>query len=206
MKFDLRITRLSYAIDLLSHTLVSFSSTAPTSAAQAAFVGFTVLSSLGAGVVPSMQSLALCTMQTEAAEDERLGLKKPGEQAAIGSLFGALAVLQATGQMILGVSYASGSHRSQTFISLTFVAHDIRPCVQYHGSPFSKRYIRARGIHSRSLHRTSIGSTSATFSRGAQETSARQEGWPCVGWAGDGARSFARKQGPDGCMRVGQYR
>lgn len=206
MKFDLRITRLSYAIDLLSHTLVSLSSTAPTSAAQAAFVGFTVLSSLGAGVVPSMQSLALCTMQTEAAEDERLGLKKPGEQEAIGSLFGALSVLMATGQMILGVSGASGLHRSQMFISLTSVADDIRPCVQHHSCPFSKRYIRARGIHSRSLYRTSIGSTSASFSRGAQEESARQEDWPCVGWTGDGARSFTRKQGPYGCKRLGQHR
>ncbi|OCB90204.1 MFS general substrate transporter [Sanghuangporus baumii] len=103
MKFDLRITRLSYALDILSHTLVSLSSTLPTTAAQAAFVGFTVLSSFSSGIMPSMQSLALCVMQTEAAEDERLGVAKPGGAGvAIGSLFGALAVLQATGQMILG--------------------------------------------------------------------------------------------------------
>ncbi|EJD07107.1 MFS general substrate transporter [Fomitiporia mediterranea MF3/22] len=102
MKFDLRITQLSYAIDVLSHTLVSLSSTSSTAAAQAAFVGFTVLSSFGSGVVPSMQSLSLCVMQTEAAEDERLGVAKPAGAAATGSLFGALAVLQATGQMILG--------------------------------------------------------------------------------------------------------
>lgn len=104
MKFDLRITRLSYALDILSHTLVSLSSTSPTTPAQAAFVGFTVLSSFSSGVVPSMQSLALCVMQTEAAEDERLGVAKPGGGVATGSLFGALAVLQAAGQMILGVS------------------------------------------------------------------------------------------------------
>ncbi|KAI5118105.1 hypothetical protein M0805_005212 [Coniferiporia weirii] len=107
MQFDLRISCLSYALDLISHTLVSFSSTAPTSAAQAAFVGFTMLSSVASGVVPSMQSLALCMMQANAAEDERLatesgGTTKVPDAVATGSLFGALAVLQAAGQMILG--------------------------------------------------------------------------------------------------------
>jgi len=94
MKFDLRLSRLSYAIDLLSHVLVSFSSTAATTAAQVAFVGFTVLSCFGSGVVPSVQSLALCILQADAANEDRV--------VETGPLFGAFAVLQATGQMILG--------------------------------------------------------------------------------------------------------
>lgn len=99
MRFDLAVSRLSYLIDIASHTLVSLSSTAHTTAAQAAFAGFTLLSSFGSGVVPSVQSLALCILQADAAEE--------GKVAETGPLFGAFAVLQATGQMILGVSQLS---------------------------------------------------------------------------------------------------
>lgn len=126
MKFDIRLARGSYMIDILSHTLVALSSTAGTSAAQAAFVGFTVLSSFGAGVVPAVQSLALCVIQADATEEEAFNqvsqsqdqvgadngatstesntqkTAKPIGQGT-GTLFGAFAVLQATGQMILGV-------------------------------------------------------------------------------------------------------
>ncbi|KAH8112649.1 MFS general substrate transporter [Phellopilus nigrolimitatus] len=102
MMFDLRISRISYAVDLLSHTLVALSSTAPTAAAQAAFVCFTLLSCFGSGIVPSVQSLALCIVQADAMEDERLGTISSSAGAATGSLFGAFAVLQATGQMVLG--------------------------------------------------------------------------------------------------------
>lgn len=111
MRFDLFITRLSFGFDLLSHGLVSFSSTAETGAAQAAFVGFTMLSSFASGIMPAMQSLALCVMQTDAADAESQSaaageVTAPAAHANTGSLFGALAVLQAVGQMILGVSYS----------------------------------------------------------------------------------------------------
>jgi len=107
IQFDLLITRFAYGLDLLSHTLVSFSSTAKTLSAQSAFVGFTMLSSFACGIVPSMQSLALCIIQADAAEAEDEiaatgAVAKPRVMHAAGSLFGALAVLQATGQMILG--------------------------------------------------------------------------------------------------------
>ena len=105
MKFDLLVTRFSFVLDILSHTLVSFSSTASTSAAQIAFASFTVLSSFGSGAYPSIQSLALCIQQAHAEEDERAkGSSAEIVSMGTGSLFGALAVIQATGQMILGVS------------------------------------------------------------------------------------------------------
>ena len=115
MKFDLLISRLSYAIDILSHVLVSVSSTTPTVGAQAAFVCFSVLSSFGSSVVPSVQSLALCMTQADAAEEEealsiqfsnRETPRPTTHSSGVGGLFGALAVLQATGQMILGVRHA----------------------------------------------------------------------------------------------------
>ena len=118
--FDLSLARLSFMIDVLSHSLVSLSSTDPTTAAQTAFVGFTMLSSLGSGVVPSMQSLALCILQGEELERlEREGGDANGVQTtpvrssmatSTGALFGALAILQAIGQMIIGVSTTPSPH------------------------------------------------------------------------------------------------
>ncbi|KAF7327804.1 hypothetical protein MKEN_00360200 [Mycena kentingensis (nom. inval.)] len=64
---------------------------------QSLFVFASWLQCLGAGFVPAMQSLALCLLQAR-------GLLTGGEGTATssGSLFGALAVLQAGGQMVLG--------------------------------------------------------------------------------------------------------
>lgn len=108
MKFDLIVTRISFVLDIISHTLVSFSSTSPTSAAQIAFAGFTVLSSFGSGAYPSIQSLALCIQQAYAEdEDQKKGAGAETDKMGTGSLFGALAVIQAAGQMILGVSIHS---------------------------------------------------------------------------------------------------
>ncbi|KAI0326045.1 hypothetical protein GY45DRAFT_161821 [Cubamyces sp. BRFM 1775] len=86
MHFDLSLIRGSLLIDLLSHSLVALS---PAHASQALFVGATSLSSFGAGLVPAMNSLALCIMQGRGEDDT-------------GKLFGAFSVLQAIGQMILG--------------------------------------------------------------------------------------------------------
>lgn len=88
MRFDLLVIRASLAIDLVSHGLVALSSS---SLPQAYFVAFTALSSIGAGLVPATNSLALCAMQAR------------GEEGAVGRLFGALSMLQAVGQMMLGV-------------------------------------------------------------------------------------------------------
>lgn len=77
------------------------------------FVGATSLASAGAGVMPAAQSMALCTLQGRklAEKDEIARLqggteRVPTEQDTapeLGKLFGAIAVLQAVGQSILGV-------------------------------------------------------------------------------------------------------
>ncbi|EMD33326.1 hypothetical protein CERSUDRAFT_57074 [Gelatoporia subvermispora B] len=86
MSFDVTLIRASLVVDLLSHTLVSLS---PPDLSPILFTGFTVLSSFGAGLVPAANSLGLCILQAN-GQDET------------GKLFGAFAVLQAVGQMILG--------------------------------------------------------------------------------------------------------
>lgn len=91
MRFDISLIRGSLIIDLLSHSLVTLS---PAHASQALFVGATAMSSFGAGLVPAANSLALCIMQSR------------GEDVT-GKLFGAFSVLQAVGQMILGVRLRS---------------------------------------------------------------------------------------------------
>jgi hypothetical protein len=67
---------------------------------QTLFVLATSLSSLGSGAVPAIQSLALCMLQMRALD---AGEADDGQEEGVGSLFGALAVLHAVGQMI-GVS------------------------------------------------------------------------------------------------------
>ncbi|EGN98789.1 hypothetical protein SERLA73DRAFT_160454 [Serpula lacrymans var. lacrymans S7.3] len=164
MQFDLLLMRCSIFLDVISHTLVVLAPLPPVSSlgarmqgggegqgggggegtgfavSEALFVGATSLSSLGSGVMPAVQSLALCTLQARAlvreqakasrrlhdphqrddhevcevaevhdAEDDEEG---DAEDIEPGALFGALAVLQAVGQTILGpilfsVIYAS---------------------------------------------------------------------------------------------------
>ena len=97
--FDLALSRASFILDIISHTLVSLSSTDPTNAAQLFFVGFTVLSSFGSGAHPAVQSLALCVLQSRNKDSQN-----SAGTTSTGSLFGAMALLQSSGQMILGVS------------------------------------------------------------------------------------------------------
>lgn len=119
IKFDLILTRCSFMIDLLSHIFVMLSpmpsykihglhaghlSRRSKEPSQALFVLATSLSSLGTGAVPAIQSLALCILQVRALDT---GEANGGKEEGIGTLFGALAVLQAVGQMILGVSVSS---------------------------------------------------------------------------------------------------
>ncbi|KAF9003998.1 hypothetical protein BDQ17DRAFT_1424961 [Cyathus striatus] len=123
--FDLLLTRCSLVIDIMSNVLVCLAP-APTyvahgnvnavntfvlppkhapgmtqSASQALFVVATSLSSLGSGCMPAVQSLALCITQLRSIDspsDEQGNSTEMGT----GALFGALAVLQAVGQMIVG--------------------------------------------------------------------------------------------------------
>jgi hypothetical protein len=116
MRFDLRVVQYSMLVDLLSHALV-VAAPLPSRNASAAwwsqfmFVGATSISCAGGGVMPGMQSLALCTLQGRALATKeiavRAGETQENEADAVlepGKLFGALAVTQAIGQTILGVS------------------------------------------------------------------------------------------------------
>jgi hypothetical protein len=125
--FDLILTRFSLMIDIVSQSLVilfpapaftgSLMQTDPGqqgqmrfAKSQALFVTASSLTSFGSGVVPAIQSLALCVLQVRAldaaaacsGEDENLVESK---EEGTGALFGAFAVLQAVGQTILGVSF-----------------------------------------------------------------------------------------------------
>ena len=110
MYFDLFLTRLSFILDILSQTLVVLSpspnvtihtlSTHKGSYPQIMFVAASSLSSFSSGVVPAIQSLALCVLQSRSLANISAGGSE--EDVDIGRLFGALAVLQAVGQMILG--------------------------------------------------------------------------------------------------------
>ncbi len=91
MRFDIALIRGSLLIDLFSHSIVALSSPegGPASG-QALFVGATGLNSFGAGLIPAVNSLALSIMHSRGVTDT-------------GKMFGAFSVLQATGQMIVGV-------------------------------------------------------------------------------------------------------
>ncbi|KAG2131332.1 major facilitator superfamily-domain-containing protein [Suillus clintonianus] len=114
MQFDLRVVRYSMLIDFLSHALVVIAPLPSRGAndawwSQFMFVGATSLSCVGAGVMPGMQSLALCTLQGRALATKEAAIRTGEAQehdndAGLepGKLFGALAVLQAIGQTILG--------------------------------------------------------------------------------------------------------
>jgi len=76
------------------------------------FVLASSLSGMGSGMVPAVHSLALCMLQVRALDsasasattDVDVNVVENMEEGT-GALFGAFAVLQAVGQMILGVSF-----------------------------------------------------------------------------------------------------
>ncbi|KAF8656267.1 hypothetical protein AX16_002703 [Volvariella volvacea WC 439] len=117
ISFDLSLTRCSLLVDILSNTLTTLvpppaykahSLPADGTAqhqpdqsgkhSQAFFVMATALSSMGSGTLPAVQSLALCIVQLRAL---RSGNPTGGSDESTGKLLGALAVLQAIGQMVL---------------------------------------------------------------------------------------------------------
>lgn len=87
---------------------------------QTLFVVASWMQSLGAGATPAMQSLALCIVQARSLLAAEAGQSTAAVDAGTGSLFGALSVLQAAGQMVLGVS-------SDFFSRLFPVAHVLQP-------------------------------------------------------------------------------
>lgn len=116
IKFDLRLTRISLCIDIVANTAIvlapaplhsqlALHSAGPASVdpefrnSQALFVVASWTASWGAGLVPAVQSLALCIVQARAL------LEADADEDAVpavidagpGSLFGALAMLQSIG-------------------------------------------------------------------------------------------------------------
>jgi hypothetical protein len=113
--FDLSVTRLSFLIDILSLVLTTlvpapsyspFSIQTPSDHSQSLFVLASSLGSLGAGAAPSIQSLALLINQSRIVRQVGAEGKEGDGVVSVGTLFGGLAVLQATGQMILGVCFS----------------------------------------------------------------------------------------------------
>lgn len=89
----------------------------PTTRSTVLFVFASGFSAIGSGFIPACQSLALCIVQARQllqesstqvdgsaeAEADAEPAGKPQADTGIGKLFGALSMLQAVGQMILGV-------------------------------------------------------------------------------------------------------
>ncbi|KAG9315207.1 major facilitator superfamily domain-containing protein [Chiua virens] len=116
IRFDLLVVRCSMIVDFCSFALVAAcplpsDDATSTWSSQVMFVGATSLGCFGAGIVPAAQSLALSTLQgRKLAEKEQMlrlqvaerGPMDEDSSPASGKLFGAIAVLQAIGQTILG--------------------------------------------------------------------------------------------------------
>ncbi|KAL0568795.1 hypothetical protein V5O48_013178, partial [Marasmius crinis-equi] len=127
INFDLLLSRGSLFLDIFANFLISVlpapsgnvhpmtvtSITKPVSFHQSEvlFVAATAFSSMSAGLVPALQSLALCIMQArdllhaesnQAMHNGEEGSAKDSDSNETGKLFGALSTLQALGQMIIG--------------------------------------------------------------------------------------------------------
>jgi len=122
IKFDLGLSRLSLCIDIVANLSVVFApapsykmhsqalngldSTVAMGSefqnSQALFVVASWMQCMGAGVVPAIQSLALCIIQARSLLAADAGQPGLAVDTGTGTLFGALAVLQAGGQMVLG--------------------------------------------------------------------------------------------------------
>jgi len=116
ISFDITVAKLSLLIDIIAHSLVAI---APSPAivllmkpgccdpspvlSEASFLLASALNSFGAGLTPSVHSLALSLTQLRALDGRNSGFGV-NEDDSTGELFGALAALQAVGQTILAVS------------------------------------------------------------------------------------------------------
>lgn len=104
MKFDIRVAVFSLAIDTVGYSIMCLASK------PLMFALFSGLGAFGGGMPPACQSLALSLVDNgEKTEDQRQdsdGSSEEGEQAVgVGEMFGAISVLQALGQNILGVRF-----------------------------------------------------------------------------------------------------
>lgn len=156
--FDLTLTRCSLLIDIVANALITLAP-APSyhvhavdavrhhkgfkfsmpqmsdAQSQALFVLASLMNSLGSGSIPAVHSLALCLMQmraldagTTATEVEEIVVDSESA-VGTGSLFGAFAVLQSVGQMILGVC---GLLALPFPVLMVLIAYALRNGVQQH--------------------------------------------------------------------------
>ena len=165
--FDLTLTRCSLLIDIVANALITLAP-APSyhmhvvdavrhnkalkftmpqmsnAQSQALFVLASSMNSLGSGFIPAVHSLALCLMQvraldtgTTAAEVEEMVVDS---ESAIGtgSLFGAFAVLQSVGQMILGVC---GFLALPYPVLMVLIAYALRIGIQQHCCSIPQSYL-----------------------------------------------------------------
>ncbi|PFH53010.1 hypothetical protein AMATHDRAFT_118707, partial [Amanita thiersii Skay4041] len=113
ISFDLKLAKFSFCVDILSDILITILPIPPYKkphmtvsgvkkrskwAGEMLFVLASSLSSVGSGVLPSVQSLALCMLQVRKLNTAE-GVQP---ESGVGSLFGAISVLQAVGSAILG--------------------------------------------------------------------------------------------------------
>ena len=99
IKSDLVVAKVAAALDLLSHLLVVLAA----SSSEGLFVVFSMISSLGSGMQPAVQSVALCTLHLREITQGQEARNKGGKE--IGKLFGAFSILQAVGSTILSVRF-----------------------------------------------------------------------------------------------------
>ncbi|KAF7318055.1 hypothetical protein HMN09_00313200 [Mycena chlorophos] len=114
MKFDLTLARASLCIDILANTAIMIvpapsytmhiadggGGDAQFRSSQTLFVMASWIAAWGAGLIPSIRSLALTIMQTRALLEAGEGVEPAAVD--IGKLFGSISMLQSIGQMILG--------------------------------------------------------------------------------------------------------
>jgi hypothetical protein len=108
IQFDLLILRFSFLMEILSCTLIALAPTTsnalpisaepPSRALQALFVFASGLTSFGTGAMPALQSVALSLLQLRSQVAGRV----EGD-TGVGRLFGAIAMIQAFSQTVLGV-------------------------------------------------------------------------------------------------------
>uniref|UniRef100_A0A0W0EXW5 MFS general substrate transporter n=1 Tax=Moniliophthora roreri TaxID=221103 RepID=A0A0W0EXW5_MONRR len=115
INFDLLLSQFCLCLDAIANFLISIlpaptytihhlkTSVVSSYQSEVLFVGASAVSSMGAGILPAIQSLALCITQArDLLQDESSGETSTKESATgTGKLFGALSTMQALGQMII---------------------------------------------------------------------------------------------------------
>lgn len=106
LKFDLRVARLSVFVDALSYILTAFAGNGTL------FTALSTLTSFGGGMGPASQSVMLALMAdgapvsgTGADGEGGEGAEDGSNEVGIGGMFGAISMLQAIGQNIIGVRF-----------------------------------------------------------------------------------------------------